>query len=268
MQTDDRATCPAYWAIMPAAVLDNPTLGDKAKLIYVEISRMLGPQGYCWARDKYLAERVGCSTKTVSRAIHDLAAAGLIRVEMSSNHNGTERHIYAGLSPAVGGMDIHDQTPQGGMDIHDQTPMDTSVQTPPPTQYKVNNKNNISTRARARGRELPVITKEAADVFTSWAGEDRALLSRLAALAKVRAAKKNPYKTALQAKLLTRKLQKLSGGDRAIMIQLLDDAIEHGWLSVYPAKGNSPAVLSSRSQVVEAPDVSLWRPDDGGDSDG
>lgn len=261
MQMDDHATRPAYWAIMPADVLASPTLGDKAKLIYAEISRMIGPRGYCWARDKYLAERVGCSIKTVSRAIHDLAAAGLIRVEMSANHNGTERHIYAGLSPAAGGMDTSDHTPLGGMVIDDQTPMDTSDQTPFLTQYNMKNKN-IYTRACARERGSRVITKEAADVFTAWAGDDRAILSKLAELAKVRAAKRNPYKTALQAKLLISKLQKLSGGDRTVMLQLLDDAIEHGWLTVYPPKGGTPAPAPGR--VEESPDVTLWVPDEGG----
>lgn len=260
MQIDDRTSYPAYWAMMPAAVLTNPTLGDKAKLIYAEISRLLGPDGYCWAKDKYLAERVGCSPKTVSRAIHDLAAADLIRVEMSSNHNGTERHIYAGLSPAQGGMDTHDHTPQGGMDTSDQTPMDTSDQTPPPTQYKEINNKYIPTRVRARGRERPVITKEAADVFIAWAGEDPVLFSALKELAKVRAAKRNPYETAKQATLLVNKLKKLSGGDRAVMLRLLDDAIEHGWISVYPPKDGRPVAIGS---VEEAPDVSLWQPDDG-----
>ena len=109
-----------------------------------------------------------------------------------------------------------------------------------------------------------MITKEAAGVFTAWAGDDRALLSKLEELAKVRAAKKNPYKTAQQAKLLLNKLKKLSGGDRTTMLQLLDDAIEHGWLTVYPPKGGAPAA----APVVEAPDVSLWQPDDGGGRNG
>ena len=256
MPMDDTTARLAYWAIMPADVLANPTLGDKAKLIYAEISRMIGPRGYCWARDKFLAERVGCSPKTVSRAIHDLAAAGLIRVEMSANHNGTERHIYAGLSPAQGGMDTSDQTPPGGMDIDDQTPMDTSDQTPPATQY--NMKNKIYKDARGES----VITKEASSVFVTWAGDDRAMLSKLVELSKVRAAKKNPYKTAQQAKLLISKLTKLSGGDRGMMLQLLDDAIEHGWLTVYPPKSGTQT--PAQRQVEESPDVSLWEPDDGG----
>ena len=65
MPMDENAARASYWAVMPADVLANPALGDKAKLIYAEISRMIGPAGYCWARDKYLAERVGCSIKTV-----------------------------------------------------------------------------------------------------------------------------------------------------------------------------------------------------------
>lgn len=107
-----------------------------------------------------------------------------------------------------------------------------------------------------------MITKEAADTFTAWAGDDRELLHKLAEMARQRAANKKPYKTAEQAKRLISKLKKLSGGDRAAMLQLLDEAIEHGWQTVYPPKGGAPAAAPGK--VVESPDVTLWVPDDGG----
>lgn len=272
MEIDERAPAAAYWAVLPATVLASPTLGDKAKLIYAEISRMIGPRGYCWARDKYLAERVGCSTRTVSRAIHDLEAAGAIRVEMSANHNGTERHIYAGLSPAApseapesaekarGGIDTSGETPQGGIDTSGETRIDKYGETPQATQYNMKNINNKYRRTSAPGRE---IAPEAAIIFKTWAGDDRELLQRLAAMATVRAANKKPYKTAQQAKLLVNKLKRIAGQDRALMIQVLDEAIEHGWLTVYPPKDPTPSPAAAGG-LKEAPDVALWEPDDGG----
>ena len=259
MATDERAPAPAYWAVMPASVLSNPSLGDKAKLIYAEISRMIGPRGYCWARDRYLADRVGCSTRTVSRAIHDLEAAGLIRVEMSANRNGTERHIYAGLSPAPGGIDTHGETPQEGIDTHGETPLDRNGETPAPIQ--INMKNKIEKKGRASASAVD-IAPEAKAVFKAWAGGDMELLERLAALASVRAASKKPYRTAQQAKLLVNRLKAIGGQNRALMIQALDEAIEHGWLTVYPPK--DPAPSPAAGGLKEAPDVALWQPDDGG----
>ena len=237
-------------AFIPAMVLYDANLTDKAKLVYAEIARLLGPTGYCWARHQYLADVCSCSIKTVSRAIHDLAAAGYIQVEMGANKKGTERHIYIDRIAPQGGMDKNDHTVknvQRGMDKNDQTP--------PPTQYKKNNKKT-DTRAHAHAREVP----EAVDaVFRGFAGDDTVLYQRIMDLAEVRASKRNPYRTPRMAAALCSKLKRISGGNRAIMVSLLDTAVEHGWDSVYaPRDSEQPRPASTTGAVKEAADVETW----------
>ena len=47
---------------------------------------------------------------------------------------------------------------------------------------------------------------------------------------------KKPVKTKRSATLLVNKLTKLSGGDNALKVALLDEATLHDWLSVFPLK--------------------------------
>ena len=49
---DFRAAPGGALAFIPAMVLYDSDLTDKAKLVYAEIARLLGPDGYCWARDQ------------------------------------------------------------------------------------------------------------------------------------------------------------------------------------------------------------------------
>ena len=242
-------------AFIPAMVLYDPDLTDKAKLVYAEIARLLGPDGYCWARDQYLADVCACSVKTVSRAIHDLAAAGYIQVEHGANKKGPERHIYIGtIAPAPALQGVMDKN------VHkvkiDQKDMDKNVHNPPPTPYK-ENKNNTDIRAGARAREVP----EAVDaVFRTFAGDDAELYKRIMALAEVRASKRNPYRTSRQASMLCSKLSRISGGARSVMVSILDTAIEHGWDSVYPPRDSEqprPAAPGGAA-IQEAADVETW----------
>lgn len=95
-----------YYAVIPAQVRYDQELRPNAKLLYGELTALAGADGYCWASDKYFAELFGLSAKTVGELIASLRRRGYIRVEMSANKKGTERHVYAGaffVSPAAPG---------------------------------------------------------------------------------------------------------------------------------------------------------------------
>lgn len=253
---DFRTAPGAAFALIPANVLYDPNLTDKAKMVFAEISRLVGTTGYCWARDQALAEVCACSVRTVSRAIHDLAAAGYIQVEIGANTKGTERHIFVGQFAPRGGIDKNGETPQG-IDKNGETPIAKNGETPPPTQYKKNNKNtDIRAGARARAREVP----EAVDaVFRTFAGDDAELYQRIMELAEVRRSKRDPYTTPPQAKKLCDKLRKYCGTDRAYMLALLDEAIEKGWKSVYVHDNAQPRPAATGGAAIqEAADVETW----------
>ena len=75
-------------------------------------------------------------------------------------------------------------------------------------------------------------------IFDGYAGEDAELRQRLADFQECRKQKKKPLHTARAARILLRKLDELSGGDRRLKLALLDNAILHSWESVYPLKAD------------------------------
>lgn len=93
---------------------------------------------------------------------------------------------------------------------------------------------------------------EAGEVLDGYAGEDGELRERLEEFREVRRQKKKPLRTRRAASILTGRLDRLSGGDRAAKLELLDTAILHGWDSVYPLKEDGgPPGRRDRSGPVQ-----------------
>lgn len=71
---------PNNFSVVPAAVLLNDTITDKAKILYSEISALCNKKGYCWATNDYFEKLYECSKITVIRAINALKENGYIKV--------------------------------------------------------------------------------------------------------------------------------------------------------------------------------------------
>lgn len=242
-------TTGGYWSVLPADVRRDRRLPDRAKLLYAELTGLVQRDGYCWATDEYLAELLDCSAKTVSRSLKQLRELGYIQVERTSNATGTERHIYCGLNPAQGGTDKNDRTDggtDGGTDKNDRTP--------PATQYKENNKNN-TTGARENGTARE---EEISQILLDFAGGDDGLRSALSDFRQDRRLRRKPIKTPLAAKRLVSRLDKLSGGDRRVMIAMLDKAIERGWDSVYELRPDD--LPAAAGPPGNEPERRVWTP--------
>lgn len=107
----------SYWAQLPSEVRYSGELSSTAKLLYAELSALIGEDGYCWATNTYFAGVLGVSERTISRMITQMESAGFIRCEMAATDNGSERRIYAGaFFPGRGGIDKNVYTPRGGLD--------------------------------------------------------------------------------------------------------------------------------------------------------
>lgn len=107
----------SYWAQLPSEVRYSGELSSTAKLLYAELSALIGEDGYCWATNTYFAGVLGVSERTISRMITQMESAGFIRCEMAATDNGRERRIYAGaFFPGKGGLDKNVYTPPGGLD--------------------------------------------------------------------------------------------------------------------------------------------------------
>ena len=110
---------PSYFAIITGPLLDNRALAANAKLLYASITSLTDSRGYCWASNKYLADRFGWGERTVTRLVAQLQEQGFIRTAMALNRETgqMERRIYIGNEAAEGVAKIgdHSQNWRGGV---------------------------------------------------------------------------------------------------------------------------------------------------------
>ena len=85
-----------YYSIIPAAVLYNKELKANEKLLYAIITSLACKEGYCFASNKYLSEKLDVNPKTISSWISDLRDKNFIIVEQIRNENKQiiQRKIY------------------------------------------------------------------------------------------------------------------------------------------------------------------------------
>ena len=90
-----------YYSVIPATVLYNKELKANEKLLYAIITSLACKEGYCFASNKYLAEKLDVKPKTVSIWISDLRDKDFITVELIRNENNQiiQRKIYIKDSP-------------------------------------------------------------------------------------------------------------------------------------------------------------------------
>ncbi len=85
-----------YYSIIPATILYNKELKANEKLLYAIITSLACKEGYCFATNKYLAEKLGVNPKTISSWISDLRDRNFIKIELIRNKNKQiiQRKIY------------------------------------------------------------------------------------------------------------------------------------------------------------------------------
>ena len=85
-----------YYSVIPATVLYNKDLKANEKLLYAIITSLACKKGYCFASNKYLAEKLDVNPKTISSWISDLKNKNFIVVELIRNENNqiVQRKIY------------------------------------------------------------------------------------------------------------------------------------------------------------------------------
>ena len=123
-------------------------------------------------------------------------------------------------------------SPQGGY------PYPQNCGEPSPQNCGVFNRKNNKSIEHTPLPPRAKVSEEVQSVLKSYVGNDRELAQLLVDFLDARVKLKKPLQTARAAKILVNKLDKLSGGDRALKIALLDNAILHNWTSVYPLKAD------------------------------
>lgn len=228
------------YLVIPASVAEDVRLRERSKLIYGRIVQLASGTGFCYASNKALlkilahedpktGETAAISERTLQSILAELRDRGHIHMDTgpvpASSEDGyvVRRRIFVGrkladMPPAQGGEE--NCTPEncctGGM-----------KKSAPP----FNSKNNTSKN------KPPIVPHEIFNLCAAYAGEDGALLEAVLGLLENRAAaNKSPVKTARAMNGILNKLDKLSGGDRALKLALLDKATVSNWLTVFPLK--------------------------------
>ncbi len=85
-----------YFAVIPATVLFNNELKPNEKLLYALITALSNKEGYCYASNKYLGEKLGVDHKTVSRWITNLRKYNYLVIDIIRNEQQEiiQRKIY------------------------------------------------------------------------------------------------------------------------------------------------------------------------------
>ena len=127
-----------YYSVIPATVLYNKDLKANEKLLYAIITSLACKEGYCFASNKYLAEKLDVNPKTVSSWISDLRDKSFITVELIRNKNNQiiQRKIYINDLPYPLNNGYQYQS-KNGQAIH-QKAEDNNIR----NNNKINNKVN------------------------------------------------------------------------------------------------------------------------------
>jgi len=76
-----------YWVQKAVIQKYRPVVGSTGIAVYNFLASLADKSQTCFPSQKYIAERLGCSRATISRALKRLDAAGLIRIDKRSRYH-------------------------------------------------------------------------------------------------------------------------------------------------------------------------------------
>lgn len=236
---------PGYYAVIPADVRYDDQIPANAKLLYGEISALISPEGFCFAGNDYFAGIYGLSERTVRSLIGSLQKAGYVQVELEKDPTTGQvirRKIWLKVSSAderpveeifpTPGKNL----PQGGEENFQPTLYTNLSNTNREKENKKEKEKKKSFSAETEFDPVPQFVDWIRTTFTGAASREdmNGLYAAFARFNENRKAIKKPMKTQGAVTALCNKLVKYAVGDIGLMVELLDDATENGWQSVYP----------------------------------
>lgn len=236
----DEESRPGYYAIIPADVRYDDSIPANAKLLYGEISALIGREGFCFAANSYFMKIYGFSDPTVTRLITKLEKAGYIKRIMERDQSGqvTQRKIFLTASMP----DVHPPIK------NDTTPYQNCGEGGIKNDGYTITSNTISIDGKGkRPKSVPLTDEQLKDLFIRWikdiAADDWTRQGKndlFAALCGFYAPRENkkqePAHTQAGFTALGNKLVRDAEGSPTAMIEMLERATISGWKSVYPSK--------------------------------
>ena len=236
---------PGYYAIIPADVRYDDRIPANAKLLYGEISALIGAEGYCFASNQYFAQIYGMSGDSITRLFKALEDNGYIKREIEKDKSGqvVRRKIYLSVSvPQIQPPDIFTGTPlQNNREGTCKKDGDTI------TSITVLKENKKEKRRQPKPEPLTdeqlhnaVVTAITEMAQPSWSKDQKNEIYQLtmALYDPKRVVKKaHPIRSQLSVAGTFRKLAQV--GSPQAMIDMLNSAIIGGWQGVQVPKQQS-----------------------------
>lgn len=91
---------PGYYAVIPADVRYDDRIPPNAKLLYGEISALIGSDGFCFASNQYFADIYKVTPESIARLLSKLDSAGYITRQLEKDGSGKvlRRKIFLDVS--------------------------------------------------------------------------------------------------------------------------------------------------------------------------
>lgn len=241
---------PNYYAIIPADVRYDESIPPNAKLLYGEISALIGKEGFCYASNAYFMNLYGFSDPTISRLISQLEKAGYIRREMERDDSGQvkRRKLYLSVSapeiqpPIKNDTTLPSKLMGGGIKNDGYTDKSNTVK-----EKNKKEKPEPLTDEQLRAAVVSGINGLAKE---NWAAAVKNDLFKwvMALYDPNRTVRKaHPVRSKLSVDGTFRKLA-MSGNDPQVMIGMLCTAIEGGWQGVQVPKSGTSAAQPKPAQ--------------------
>ena len=237
---------PGYYAVIPADVRYDDRIPANAKLLYGEISALIGAEGFCYASNSYFMRIYGFSDPTVTRLIKALEDNGYVKRVFERDNSGQvkRRKIYLSVSmPEIQPPIIFDTTsPQN----QGEGPLKNDGYTNPSNTVSLKeNKKEKSVSARA----TPLTDEQLQELFVPWISDvaepdwtrqakNELYFALVGFYAPREKKKQEPSRTKAAFTALANRLARYADGSPAVMIDMLERATTAGWKSVFPLNGN------------------------------
>jgi hypothetical protein len=212
----------SYFAIIPHDILADGTLSPNAKLLYGEVSALISAEGFCWSGNKHFADLLGISIKSASRLISQLVEKKYLYVEVERNEKNevTKRKIY---------------TRESHLQVSAPLPKNEETLSP---KLSIPLPKNVEVLKEKKTHEniYPIVPKNLAEKIQDYCQGNQELTKALLDFAEMRKSMHSPLGTERTVTLLLHRLDKLSGGQDGIKVQMLEEAMLHGWKTVYAPK--------------------------------
>lgn len=250
---------PGYYAIIPADVRYDDRLPANAKLLYGEISALIGAEGFCYASNSYFMKIYGFSDPTISRLISALEKHGYIKRELERDKSGqvVRRKLYLSVSaPQIQPPIIFDTTsPQncgeGGIKNDGYTNLSNTVEKKVKKEKQPKKNAEVLSDEELRAVVIEAITHLAdPDWSKDVKNEIFSLVMTMYDPNRV-VQKARPVRSKNSVNAMFRKLHSFGGKNPQTMILMLCTAIEAGWQGVQPPNGAAAAVLRKPDQREE-----------------